>query len=132
MARPKSKTLTEREAQIMEVLWQQGQATADDVRSALPGRPHDSSVRTLLRVLESKGHVRHDAQGKTYVYYPVIVRDHAQRNAVKHLLERFFGGSAESLVLGLLENEQMTAEELSELLRSVSKPKKKRPKGGRP
>ena len=121
MARRKSETLTDREAEIMDVLWKKGTATADQTRALLHGRPHDSTVRTLLRVLEEKGHVKHDVEGRTYVYRPVIRRDSAQKRAVKKLLRRFFGGSSESLVIRLLEDEQITADELRELARTVAK-----------
>jgi BlaI family transcriptional regulator, penicillinase repressor len=129
MPRRKATPLTEREAAIMDVLWARGRATAEEVRAALQGRPHDSTVRTLLRVLETKGHVRHEAAGKVYVYRPVTARDKAQRSALESLLTRFFGGSAEDLVLRLLEEEHLTAEELAELLRSAKKP---RPRGDKP
>lgn len=112
MARPASDTLTEREAQIMAVLWDLGRATAEQVRAALPDGPHDSTVRTLLRVLESKGHVAHEARGKAYVYRARVGRARAQRKAVRSLLARFFGGSAEGLLLRLLEDEQITPEQL--------------------
>jgi predicted transcriptional regulator len=129
MARRKATPLTEREAEIMDLLWARGRATAEEVRAALRGRPHDSTVRTLLRVLETKGHVRHETAGKVYVYRPVTARDKAQRSALQSLLTRFFGGSAEDLVLRLLEEEHLTAEELAELLRSAKKP---RPRGDKP
>src|SRR5262249_19425493 len=128
MARRKA-TLTEREAEIMDFLWARGRATADEVRAALKGRPHDSTVRTLLRVLETKGHVRHEAAGKVYVYRPATARARAQRSALQSLLTRFFGGSAEDLVLRLLEEEHLTAEGLQELLRWAKKP---RPGGDTP
>jgi BlaI family transcriptional regulator, penicillinase repressor len=132
MARRRTRLLTEREAEIMRLLWERGSATAEEVRSALNGEPHDSTVRTLLRVLEAKGHIRHTTQGKTYVYRPVMAQDKAQRTALRNLLARFFGGSAESLVLRLLEEEHLSAEDLEELLRSSPKSKKKRDEGGPP
>jgi predicted transcriptional regulator len=119
MPRRKANPLTEREAEIMAVLWARGRATADEVRCALKGRPHDSTVRTLLRVLEAKGHVRHDVAGKVYVYRPVMARAKAERTALRTFLARFFGGSAEKLVLRLLEEEHLSVEELQELLRAT-------------
>jgi predicted transcriptional regulator len=107
--------LTEREAQIMDVLWQLGDATAEQVREGLPDRPHDSTVRTLLRALESKGYIAHDDRGKAYTYRAVITRAKAQRTAVRNLLARFFGGSAEDLVLRLLADERITPEQLEEI-----------------
>jgi predicted transcriptional regulator len=123
--------LTEREAEIMELLWARDKATAEEIREALPGEPHDSTVRTLLRVLESKGHVRHEVQGKLYIYRPVMARTKAQRTALQSLLRRFFGGSAENLVLRLLEEEHLTVDELRALLRSTFG-KKPRPRGDNP
>src|SRR5690348_5395827 len=108
MPRPSSDILTEREAQLMAVLWDRGRATAEQVREALSDGPHDSTVRTLLRTLESKGYVKHVVQGKSFVYSAVHARDHVQRSAVRSFVTRLFAGSAEDLVLRLLEDEQIT------------------------
>src|SRR5262249_16992998 len=129
MPRRKANPLTEREAEIMDFLWAKGSATADEVRGALTGRPHDSTVRTLLRVLEAKGHVRHDVAGKVYVYRPVMPRAKAERTALRTFLTRFFGGSAEKLVLRLLEEEHLSVAEMQELLRATPKPKKGQAEG---
>jgi BlaI family penicillinase repressor len=126
MPRRKAATLTEREAQIMTVLWDRGEATADEVRSALPDSPHDSSVRTLLRVLESKGYVRHDMRGKAYVYRPVVPRERVQKTAAKSLLRQLFAGSAENLVLRLIEENEISAEQLEEIAEEV----RRVPEGG--
>ena len=115
MPRNRSEALTEREAQIMAVLWDGGPATADAIREALPDPLHDSTVRTLLRVLEAKGYVRHAARGKAYVYRPVVARANAERTAVRGILQRFFGGSVEALVLRLVEDEQLSAQHLEAL-----------------
>jgi predicted transcriptional regulator len=119
MARRPSETLTGREAEIMDVLWRLGEATAEQVREALADRPHDSTIRTLLRVLETKGFASHEARGKAYVYRPAIERRKAQRHALGSVLARFFGGSAEDLVLRLIEDERITPEQLDELRRSA-------------
>ncbi|GMU23548.1 MAG: transcriptional regulator [Phycisphaerae bacterium] len=115
MARPTSPTLTPREAQIMEVLWTGGPATAEQIRAALPDVPHDSTVRTLLRVLKDKGYVRHTTRGKAYLYQASVKRASAERKALRSLLQRFFGGSAEALVLRLIEDDQLTPQQLDEL-----------------
>lgn len=115
MPRRPSEPLTEREAQIMSVLWDQKEATADTIRAGLPDDPHDSTVRTLLRVLEKKGFVKHKAQGKAYVYTPRIPRENAERKAVTTMLERFFGGSAAALVQRLIDDQRLTPEELESL-----------------
>src|SRR3954453_21918978 len=107
MARKASESLTEREAELMDALWRLGEATAEQVREALPGSPHDSTVRTLLRILEAKGYVTHEGRGKLYVYRARIERQKAQRQALQSVLRRFFAGSAEDLVLRLIEDEQL-------------------------
>jgi BlaI family penicillinase repressor len=116
MARTPSETMTPREAQVMEAVWRLREATAEQVRGALPLPLHDSTVRTLLRVLEVKGYLRHEARGKTYLYRAAIGQQKAQRRLLRSVLARFFGGSAHDLVLRLIEDERLTAEEL-ELLR---------------
>jgi predicted transcriptional regulator len=129
MARTTSELLTEREAQIMEVVWRFGDATAEQVREAMPDSLHDSTVRTLMRILESKGYLTHEARGKVYVYRAVIEQRNAQRLALKGLLTRFFGGSAEDLVLRLIEDEQLTPEQLDALRKSArptSRPQRRR------
>jgi predicted transcriptional regulator len=102
VARPTTEILTEREARIMGVLWDLGTASAEEVREALPGQPHDSSVRTLLRVLEEKGYVRHVLLGRKYVYQPAVPRPEAQRAAIRSLLARFFDGSVEDLIIRMI------------------------------
>jgi BlaI family penicillinase repressor len=132
VARPPSGTLTGREAQIMDVVWRLGTATAEQVREALPQSLHDSTVRTLLRVLESKGYLRHEARGKAYVYSAAVERTKAQRNALRDVLARFFAGSAEDLVLRLVEDEQLTTEQLDDLRRARPPGGRRRGKGGTP
>jgi len=111
--------LTEREAQVMDALWSLGEATAEQVREALPDHPHDSTVRTLLRMLEAKGYVAHDDRGKAYTYRAALTRSRAQRTALHKILTRFFRGSAEDLVLSLIEDERLTPEQLDEIRRST-------------
>ena len=127
MPRPASELLTDREAQIMEILWSRGRATADEVRAALADDPHDSTVRTLLRVLKEKGYVK-IAGRQPAVYEPTVPQADVQQSAARTLLNRFFGGSADQLVLRLLEDEQLTAEQLSLLRKQFSS---QRRKGGR-
>jgi predicted transcriptional regulator len=94
--------LTRRERQIMDILYRRGRATAADVMREMPGGPNYSTVRTQLRVLEEKGHVRHEEQGLRYVYEPAVPRSSARRSALKHLVHTFFDGSAEQVVAALL------------------------------
>jgi len=117
------KTLTPRESQIMAVLWDRGEAPAEEIRQALADELHDSTVRTMLRVLESKGYVRHVKRGKAFVFRPAMKQAKAQRQALLRLVKQFFGGSPEALVLRLLEDEQITPEQLAEL-RRVGKDKR--------
>jgi len=94
---------SKRERQIMDVLYRQGRATAADVRAGMPDPPSYSAVRTLLRILEDKGHVRHEPDGVRYVYVPVVGAAKAQRSALKHLVDTFFGGSASRGMAALFE-----------------------------
>lgn len=129
MSKVSKEMLTEREAQIMDVLWKLGEALAEDVRAGLPGEPHDSTVRTLLKVLETKGYVVHSVRGKSYVYRPAVERSQAQRSALRKFLSRLFGGSAEDLVLRLIEDEVLTPEQLDQIRKSAQQRPKHR-KGG--
>ena len=86
MARPPAETLTPREAQVMDAVWRLGEVTADQVRESLPEPLHDSTVRTLLRVLETKGYLHHEARGKAYVYRAAVERKKAQRHALRSVL----------------------------------------------
>ncbi|GAC1314013.1 MAG: BlaI/MecI/CopY family transcriptional regulator [Isosphaeraceae bacterium] len=129
MARRTSESLTEREAQIMDVIWRLGETTAEQVREALEGNPHDSTVRTLLRVLETKGYLVHEPRGKAYVYRASVARQKAQRLALKSVLTRFFAGSAEDLVLRLIEDEHLSLEQFEELRqadKSSDRPKRRK------
>jgi BlaI family transcriptional regulator, penicillinase repressor len=95
--------LSRRERQIMDILYQHGRASAAEVLAALPDPPGYSAVRAMLRVLEEKGHIRHEEQGLRYVFLPTVPRERAKRSAVKHLLDTFFNGSAEQAVAALLD-----------------------------
>jgi BlaI family transcriptional regulator, penicillinase repressor len=97
--------LSRRERQIMDILYRLRRATAGEVMQDLPGDPSDSTVRTQLRVLEQKGHVRHEEHGLRYVYMPAVARSAARKSALKHLVETFFDGSAEKTVAALLGGE---------------------------
>ncbi len=123
MARPSSDPLTPREAEIMECLWRAGSATADEIRESLTDAPHDSSVRTLLRILGDKGYVEHRLQGKAYVYQAIVPRTSAQSQATESLLKRLFQGSATALVLRLLEDEEISPKELERLADQVREAK---------
>ncbi|MCP5110041.1 MAG: BlaI/MecI/CopY family transcriptional regulator [bacterium] len=121
MPRRKSPTLTEAELRLMEVLWEHGPATVNDVvrRMAKRRRLAYSSVLTTMRILEQKGYVTHAKRGRAFVYEPLIGRSEAQTSAVRYVLSRFFENSPEALVLNVLENEQLDARELKKLRRMV-------------
>ena len=97
--------LSRRERQIMDILYRRRRATAGEVMEELPGEPTSSTVRTQLRILEQKGHVRHEEQGLRFVYMPAVARSAARKSALKHLVETFFDGSAEKTVAALLGGE---------------------------
>lgn len=116
MARKKSATLTEAELRLMEVLWQRGPATVADVTNALPPPPIAyNSVLTTLRILEQKGYVAHDEEGRAYRYRPLVARDEAAQSAVGVLLRRFFGNNSGELALRLVEAGRPGDEELQRL-----------------
>ena len=115
-----------RERQIMEILYQRGKASASEVREAMEDAPSYSAVRAMLRVLEEKGHVRHQEEGLKYVYVPVVARDKAKRSAVKHVLDTFFAGSPEQIVAALLDvsASKLTREELDRMSEMIEKAKR--------
>jgi predicted transcriptional regulator len=94
--------LSRRERQIMDVLYERGRATAAEILAALPDPPSYSAIRALIKVLEDKGHVKHQEDGPRYVFTPSVPRAKARRNAVKHLLQTFFDDSAGEAVASLL------------------------------
>jgi predicted transcriptional regulator len=116
MARSRSKTLTEAELRLMEVLWVRGTATVAEVMSSLPPPPIAyNSVLTTMRILEQKGFVAHEEAGRAFVYHPLVARDAAAQTAVGHLVSRFFENSSGSLALRLIESERPSDDELSRL-----------------
>jgi predicted transcriptional regulator len=118
--------LSRRERQIMDILYQRGKASASDVREAMEDAPGYSAVRAMLRVLEEKGHVKHQAEGLKYVYVPVVAREKAKRSAVKHLLDTFFAGSPEEIVAALLDVSatRLTRQELDRMSEMIEKAKR--------
>jgi BlaI family penicillinase repressor len=118
--------LSRRERQILDILYQRGQATAAEVQVALPEPPSYSAVRALLRILEEKGHVRHEQDGPRYVYLPTVAHDNAQRSALRHILQTFFNGSAEQAISALLGDAsgKMSPAELDRLARMIDTARK--------
>jgi predicted transcriptional regulator len=103
MPKDKHRNLSRRERQIMDILYQRGRASAAEIHEALPDRPTYSAVRAKLRVLEEKGHVRHDEQALRYVYIPTVPRDSASRSALRHLVSTFYEGSFGQAMAALLD-----------------------------
>jgi predicted transcriptional regulator len=104
MTRQSHHDLSRRERQIIDILYAHGRATAAEVQSALPDPPSYSAVRAMLRILEEKGHVRHEQDGPRYVYLPTVGRDNAKRSALRHVLKTFFDGSAAQAISALLDD----------------------------
>jgi predicted transcriptional regulator len=113
----KSTTLTEAELRLMDVFWQKGSATVQQVLDTLAERPvlAYNSVLTTVRILEAKGYLRHEKDGRAHIYSPIVGRKEASRLEVQRLVHRFFGNSHEQLVLNVIEDESLDAGELSRL-----------------
>ncbi len=110
----------------MDILYRRGRATAAEVMEELTGEPNYSTVRTQLRVLEEKGHVRHDEDGVRFVYMPAVPRNAARKSALKHLVETFFDGSAEQVVAAVLGGEasHLSDDDLKRIAELVAKARK--------
>lgn len=121
MPRRRSATLTDAELRLMNVLWETGSATVDEVIARLPGpaKPAHNTVLTLLRILEKKDHVRHRREGRAFRFRPVVDRGGARRSAVRHLLSRFFEGSPGLLMQNLLEHERLSDDEIERLREAI-------------
>lgn len=120
MARRKSPTLTEVELELMEVLWQKGEASVGEIVEALPEeRLAYSSVLTVMRILEQKGYVTHEKEGRAFIYRPLVDREQARKSVVGYMLRRFFDNSPELLVVNLLENESLSQTEIDRLKRLI-------------
>jgi BlaI family transcriptional regulator, penicillinase repressor len=106
MIKKETSTLSRRERQIMDIIYSRGKASANEVMESLPDAPSYSAVRALLRVLEEKGHLRHEQDGQRYVYSPTVERERAKRSALQRVLRTFFDDSAEDAVAALLDISQ--------------------------
>ena len=126
MAKTLHTVLSRRERQIIDVLYRRGRATAAEVMADLPGDPSYSTVRTQLRVLEAKGHVRHEDDGQRYVYSPAIARSTVRRSALKHLVETFFDGSVEQTMAALLGGDaaRLSDDELERIAELIARARK--------
>ena len=121
--------LSRRERQIMDVLYRVGKATAAEVQAALPDPPGYSAVRAMLRILEEKGHIRHEQDGARYVFIPTLKRDAAKKSALRHLVNTFFDGSASQVMAALFDLsardlDEQELERLRQLIDEAEKGKK--------
>ena len=108
----------------MDVFYRHGELTAAEVTERLPGEPSNSTVRTLLRILEEKGHVKHEQQGLRYVYKPTIQRARARRSALRHLVSTFFDDSPEEVVSALIDARKLSDEQLDSLAQLIERARK--------
>lgn len=125
MARKQTPTLTEAELRLMRVLWELKKATVSDVMKHLPGELDlaYNSVLTTLRILEQKGYLRHTKLGRAHLFSPIVSKSEARQNVVRHMVSNFFNDSPELLLLSLVENEEISPEELDRLKEMISKGK---------
>jgi BlaI family penicillinase repressor len=122
-----SDPLSRRERQILDVIYHLGRATASEVLERLPDAPTYTTVRGLLRVLESKGHVRHEEDGARYVYIPTMTKQRAAKSALKHVVQTFFDGSPSSAMAALLGGERsLSTEEIDRLAALVESARKEK------
>ena len=117
----KSNTLTEAELRLMKILWRRGESAVTDLVADLPDGEAlaYNSVLTTIRILEQKGYVAHRQEGRAFVYWPMIAERDASRSEVRHVLSRFFGNSREQLLLSLLGDDDISAEELERLKSAI-------------
>lgn len=126
MSRQPHLDLSRRERQIIDILYSQGRATAAEVQAALPDPPSYSAVRAMLRILEEKGHVRHEQDGPRYVYLPTVGRENAKKSAMRHMVQTFFEGSASQAISALLDDPRarFSDDELDRLARLIADARK--------
>jgi BlaI family penicillinase repressor len=120
------RNLSRRERQIMDILYRRGRATAAEILAAMPDPPTYSAVRAKLRVLEEKGHLRHQEEALRYVYLPRVARDTARRSALQHLVSTFFEGSVENAMAALLDLSaaRLKDEDLDRIARMIDEARK--------
>jgi predicted transcriptional regulator len=122
----KHAVLSRRERQIMDVLYQRGRASASEIHQSLPDPPSYSAVRAKLRVLEDKGHVKHQEEALRYVYLPTLAPGRARRSALRHVVDTFFNGSVEQVVAALVDRSalKVSGEELDRMSALIEKARK--------
>lgn len=113
--------LSRRERQIMDVIYARGQATAAEVAAALPDPPSYSAVRALLRILEQKGHLRHQEDGPRYIFVPTVSRDRARKSALRNLVRTFFDGSPAQAAAALIDQAELSDDDMARLSELIHK-----------
>ena len=130
MPRKPSKVFTDKELEIMQIVWEMGEATVKEIQRRLPGEPHYNSVLTIIRVLERKGHLVHRAEGKTYFYQAGESKENSHARLLRHLVDQVFGGSAASVVLNLVQAGDLTPKDLDDIRSKVAGMRKEKKDGG--
>ena len=127
MARPSKPGLSDLENRVMNIVWEHSELTAETARMQIEATQpiKDSTVRTILRRLEAKGYVRHRVEGRTFIYSPTVASNNAAADAVRSIMERFCNGSIESLLVGLVNREVVSAEKLQELGKRIAEERQK-------
>ncbi|HEY2416592.1 MAG TPA: BlaI/MecI/CopY family transcriptional regulator, partial [Steroidobacteraceae bacterium] len=120
--------LSRRERQILDILYTRGRATATEIQAALPDPPSNSATRALLRILEDKGHIRHESDGPRYVFLPRVSRQKARAAALKHMLATFFDGSAGEAAAALVDGSaaNLSSQDLDQLQASIDRARKEK------
>jgi predicted transcriptional regulator len=121
MPRKPSESFTDKELEIMRIIWEVGEATVKDIQERLPGDQHYNSVLTIIRVLERKRHLVHRTEGKTYVYRAGEAREQARARLLRRLVEDVFGGSAASVVLNLVQTGDLTNDDLDRIRKKIAR-----------
>lgn len=120
MPRKPSNTFTDKELEIMQIVWELGEATTRQIQEKLSGERHYNSVLTIVRVLEKKGHLSHHEEGRTFIYSATESREKSRESVLGYLIKQVFGGSAASLVLNLVETGDLTSKDLEEIRREIA------------
>jgi BlaI family penicillinase repressor len=128
MPRKPSQTFTDKELEIMQAIWNLGEATVKDIQEHLPGNQHYNSLLTIIRVLEKKGHLTHREEGRAHIYRPIEQQAKSRHRAIGHLLKQVFGGSATSLVLSLVETGELTREDIDDIRKQLAAQEKAKEK----